>query len=102
VRLTVGLGGGGLAAGAWFELIPGLSLAADGSNLESLKFGCAQASLNVTSKFGAGWQIPQYIAKPVNALLGLLRIAPIPTTGGPSWGPYPVWKQDAHYCPPRK
>jgi hypothetical protein len=103
VRVTVGLGVGGLAVGAWAQLTPSLSLVADGGSLTSLKFGCVTLSLVVTSKYGAGWSIPEYIAKPVNAVLHFLNIKPIPRTGGPSWGPYEVWEpaQD-NYCPPRK
>jgi hypothetical protein len=103
LRATVGLGAVVLTAGAWGELNAGLALLADGSHLQSLKFGCTTVALDVRSKFGVGYSVADFVRKPINAFLGLFRIKPIPKSGGPSWGPFPVWQPPAsEWCPPRK
>ena len=48
--------------------------------LDILKFGCVTLSLAVTAKFGAGWQMPNFVAKALNTVLGLLHVAPVPAT----------------------
>jgi hypothetical protein len=100
VRADVGIGLGGFSAGAWFAMTPGLSLAFDGSPM-SLRQGCATSSLVVTDKYGFGYTIPNYALSVINTILGLARVKPIPARGGPSWGPFTVWKppQD-QYCIP--
>ena len=103
VRATVGVGAVVLTAGAWGELNAGLALLADGSHLQSLKFGCTTVGLDVRSKFGVGYSVADFVRQPINALLGLFKVKPIPKTGGPSWGPFPVWQPPAtEWCPNRK
>jgi hypothetical protein len=103
VRATVGIGGGGFAAGAWGELRSGLGLEADGSHLNSLKFGCTTVSLDITSKYGVGYTMPDYVKKIVNTILSIFGAKPIAASGGVSFGPYAVWHPpQAEWCPPRK
>jgi hypothetical protein len=103
IRATVGIGGGGFSAGAWTDLRSGLALEADGSNLMSLKLGCASAALDVTSRFGVGYTIPEFVRSVVNAVLGAAGAKPIAATGGPAWGPFTIWHPPlAQWCPPRQ
>lgn len=103
LRATVGIGGGGFSAGAWADLRSGLALAADGSNLMSLELGCSTAALDVTSKYGVGYTIPEFVRSIVNTFLGVVGAKPIAASGGPSWGPFTLWHPPtAHWCPPRK
>jgi hypothetical protein len=103
VRATVGIGGGGFAAGAWGELRSGLALEGDGSHLNSLKFGCTTVSLDVSSKYGVGYTMPEYVAKVVNTILSIFGAKPIAASEGVSFGPYTVWHPaQAEWCPPRK
>jgi hypothetical protein len=103
IKATVGIGLGPFTAGVWFALKPGLAVAADGSHLQSLKLGCVTAALDVTSEYGVGFDIPEFVQSVVNAILGALRVKPIPTTIGPSWGPSQVFGPTrGEYCPPRK
>jgi hypothetical protein len=102
VRATVGIGLGVFSAGAWAELRAGLAAVADGSNLESLKFGCARSDLDVTSLYGVGYTIPEYVRTVVNAVLGAIGAKPVAASGGPWWGPYTLWHPPpAQWCPPR-
>jgi hypothetical protein len=103
VRAMVGIGAAGFAAGAWGELHAGLGLRADGSNLLSLKLGCAGVAFDVTSYYGVGYSIPDYVESVVNFFLRLVKAKPIASNGGPSWGPFAIWKPpQAEWCPPRK
>jgi len=103
LRATVGIGVGVLSAGAWADLRTGIGLVADGSNLESLKFGCARADLDVTSRYGVGYTLSNFVRKIVNAVLGAVGAKPIAASGGPEWGPYTLWHPpEAQWCPPRK
>jgi hypothetical protein len=103
LRATVGVGAVVFEAGAWGKLRAGLALSADGSHLMSLEFGCTTVGLDVSDVFGVGFSVADFIRKPINVLLGLLRIKPIPAQGGVAWGPYTVWKPaTAEWCPPRK
>jgi hypothetical protein len=103
LKATVGVGVGGLSAGAWAELRSGIALVADGSGLESLKFGCATADLDVSLKDGVGFSIPDFVRNVVNAVLGALRAKPIPASLGPSWGPFTLWHPPlSQGCPKRK
>jgi len=90
LKATVGIGGGGFTAGAWYAIVPGLALAMDVSP-GSLKWGCVTAAISVSHEFGVGYTIPTYVAKVVNAILRVLNVKPISVSGGPSWGPYPIW-----------
>jgi hypothetical protein len=103
IRATVGIGGAGFAAGVWFELRPGLAFTADGSGLQSLEFGCTTVALDVKGSYGAGFSIPEFVQDTINAILGIFRVKPIPSSIGPSWGPYAIWQPPrAEWCPPRK
>jgi hypothetical protein len=103
LRATVGIGVGVLTAGAWADLRTGIALVADGSNLESLKFGCARADIDVTSRYGVGYTLANFVRKIVNAILGAVGAKPIPPSGGPEWGPYTLWHPaQAQWCPPRR
>jgi hypothetical protein len=103
VRATVGIGVGGFSAGAWFALRPGLAVVADGSNLLSLEAACTTADLDVSDMYGVGYTIPEYARSVINAVLGVLHVKPIPASGGPSWGPFTIWRPPrSDWCPPRK
>jgi hypothetical protein len=103
LRATVGIGAVGFSAGAWYAIDSGLAVVADGSHLNSLKFGCVTAAINVRSQFGVGYTIPDYARSVINAFLGALGAKPIPATGGPSWGPFTIWNMPGtQWCPPRK
>jgi hypothetical protein len=103
LRATVGIGGGGFTAGAWTDLRSGLALEADGSNLMSLKLGCASAALDVTGRYGVGYTIPEFVRSVVNAFLGAVGAKPIAATGGPAWGPFTIWHPPrAQWCPLRQ
>jgi hypothetical protein len=103
IRATVGIGGVGFAAGAWFALRPGLAFTADGSHLQSLEFGCATVAVDVSGLYGVGFSIPEFVQDTINAILSLVRVPPIPSSIGPSWGPYEIWQPPrAEWCPPRK
>ncbi|MDQ6875719.1 MAG: hypothetical protein M3042_11750 [Actinomycetota bacterium] len=98
MRATVGIGMGGFSAGAWVEFKAGMALTADQSPL-SLRHGCDTESLEVTDKLGVGYSIPDYAATVINGVLGIFGADPIPKAGGPSWGPYVVWRPDrSDYC----
>jgi hypothetical protein len=102
LRATVGIGVGVLSAGAWADLRTGFALVADGSGLESLKFGCARADIDVTSKYGVGYTLADFVRNIVNAVLGAVGAKPIAAKGGLEWGPYTLWHpQQAQWCPPR-
>jgi hypothetical protein len=103
LRATVGIGGAGFAAGAWYALDSGLAVLADGSHLNSLKFGCVTAAINVRSEFGVGFTIPEFVRSVVNAVLGALGAKAVPASAGPSWGPFTIWNvPGTEWCPPRK
>jgi hypothetical protein len=89
VRATVGIGAGGFAAGASYELITAIGLAAEG-NPEHLHRGCVQAAIDVKGAYGIGYSIPDYVLAPINAILGLVRVKPIPASGGPTFARYPI------------
>jgi hypothetical protein len=59
-----------------------------------------RASLDVTSKVGVGYTIPDYALSVINAILGVVHMKPIPAHGGPEWGPFVVWRPPpGEYCP---
>ncbi len=103
VQATIGVGAVGFSAGVWGKLRAGLALVADGSGIESLKLGCSKVSIDVTSQYGVGYTIADYVVKPINALLRVFGATPIKASGGPSWPPFTVWHPpQAEWCPPRK
>jgi hypothetical protein len=102
MRATVGVGVVVFTAGAWGELRTGLALTADGSHLQSLTFACTTVAVDARAKFGVGYSVADFVREPINALLGLLHIKPIPARGGPEWGPFIVWRPpDSQWCPKR-
>jgi hypothetical protein len=103
LRATVGIGAVVFTAGAWGELRAGLALTGDGSHLQSLTFGCTTVAIDVKAKFGVGFSVADFVRAPINALLGLAHIKPIPARGGPEWGPFTVWHPpNSQWCPPRR
>jgi hypothetical protein len=102
VRATVGIGFAGFSAGPWVEFKPGIALNGDGHPM-SLKAGCVTAAIDVRSAYGIGFTIPKFVRSVVNAFLSVFKAKPVPATGGPSWGPYVVWRPPtSEYCPPRE
>ena len=103
LRATVGLGLGIVGtAGAFYEIRPGMALVADGTHPMSHTVGCVKADLDITSNIGVGYSMSKIVHSIVNAILSVLRVKPIPAQGGPSWGPYVVYRQPTQtYCPSR-
>lgn len=103
LRATVGIGVGGFTAGAWYAIDTGVSVLADGSHLQSLKFGCVTEAIVVNGAYGVGYTIPDFVRDVVNTFLHAIHAKEIKAAGGPQLGQHAIFHPPANeYCPPRK
>jgi hypothetical protein len=83
LRVLAGIGGFGFRVGPYMAMTSSVGVSR-GSNL-ALPLQpnvCRAATLAIHVAPGIGWQVPQLIADGVNAILGLLRVRKIESSGG--------------------
>lgn len=92
VHFAIGIGVIGFNGGPFFDVDATLAIDKDGSPPQtSLTAGCATAAVSVKGTIGVGYTIPNFLARALNKFLSIFDAGPIPASGGPRWGPFPIW-----------
>jgi hypothetical protein len=102
LRATVGIGLASFTAGGYFALQPTVVVAEDASPGSPTQ-GCVTAAVHIDGEWGAGWTIPDFARKAINALLGVFNAKPIPSFGGKKLGSKTLWNpKQGSECPAGK
>lgn len=104
IKTTIGIGVPGLSAGIWYQVSAALGFATSGSQIDPLQgtslVTCKTVSLSISGRYGVGYQIPDLVARAINAFLGAIFKNPTPVapTAGPAWGPTVLYDKSTPPC----
>jgi hypothetical protein len=82
-KLMIGIGGYGFITGPYAGFNTEIGITKGSTMTVAMSVPCRGAILDVSLRYGVGYQFPQFLADAINVLFGLVNIKPIKSSGGP-------------------
>ena len=82
-KLMIGIGGYGFITGPYVGFNTEIGITKGSSMTVGMSVPCRGAILDVSLRYGVGYQYPQFLADAINLLFGAVGIEPVASSGGP-------------------